>query len=389
MRETMLRIVADENIPAIGSAIGRGFPEGVELRLIAGRAIGAEAVRGADALLVRSVTRVDARLLEGSGVRFVGSATAGLDHVDEGWLARAGIAFAWAPGSNAESVAEYVAAALLWVARREGFALPGKSIGIVGLGQCGSRVERIARALGMEVLRCDPPLARAGGQGVFVPLEELAGVDFLTLHVPLTAAGPDPTRAMISGDFMGRMERGAVLINASRGGVLDEAALVTALDAGRMRAAVIDAWVGEPGIDRRLLERAAIATPHIAGYSTDGKYRGTEMIVRAMCRHLDVRMNWSAGEELAAVAGRLPAPQGEPTEAMAELVLSAYPIERDSSALKATLGMGAEAAAKRFDELRKLYPVRREFPAYEVEAESEARLVEAARGLGFTIVRGN
>lgn len=378
----VIRVVADENIPAIA----RALPGEIELRLLPGREIGPDAVREADALLVRSVTRVDARLLQQSSVRFVASATAGLDHVDAHWLEEQGIPFAWAPGSNAESVAQYVAAALVQQASRSGIPLSGRTIGIVGLGQCGSRVERIARALGMEPLFCDPPLARASGDGRFVRLESLVEADFLTLHVPLTEQGPDRTRNLISRSFIEAMRPGATIINASRGGVLDETALAEALGDRRLGGAVVDAWAGEPAINRDLLARVTLGTPHIAGYSADGKLRGTATIARAFASAFDLEMNWKPEDELPSREGEIDLTGRSAIDALATAVSHAYSIEHDSEALARCRDMAPAEAAAHFDRLRKEYPVRREFSAFTVRIDaSDKAVAQTFSGLGFSI----
>lgn len=378
----MIRVVADENIHAIDLMLGRA----VELRRMPGRLIDARAVREADALLVRSVTRVDAALLEGSRVRFVGSATAGLDHVDEAWLGNRGIAFASAPGSNAESVAEYIAAAILHAARFGGWDPAGRKIGIVGAGHCGSRVERVARALGMEPLVCDPPLARLRSRQRFVELGDLLAADVVTLHVPLTDEGSDGTRGMISESFIREMKPGAILMNASRGGVVDEVALIAALEQGRLGGAVIDAWVGEPRINCRLAELALLATPHIAGYSLDGKILGGRMVAEALATHFGLELEQSGTEGLAPPTERLTPGGGTATEILGSLVDRVYPIAGDSAALKSKLGSGRLGDAHRFDEMRKEYWKRREFAAYSVDVTGlDAGMVAAIRGLGFGV----
>lgn len=382
----MIRVVADENIPAIE----RALPGEIDLRLLPGREISPATVRGADALLVRSVTRVDASLLQASSVRFVASATAGLDHVDVDWLEREGIRFAWASGSNAESVAQYVAAALLHEARRTSSPLKGRTLGIVGVGQCGSRVERIARALGMAPVLCDPPLARAEDGSRFLDLEYLIETDFLTLHVPLTEEGRNPTRGLISRSFIEAMRPDATIINASRGGVLDEAALIEALDDRRVRGAVIDAWIGEPRINRELLTRVSLGTPHIAGYSADGKIRGTAMIARAFASAFDLDMTWRPEDELPSRSDDIDLRDRSGLDALAAAVRHVYPIERDSAALTRAVEMSPGAAAAHFDRLRKDYPPRREFAAClaRVDAADEA-LAAGLSGLGFTVEKSS
>ena len=382
-------IVADENIPYVREAFGRLG----DVLLTTGRTMTAESVHEADMLLVRSVTKVDRSLLEGSRVRFVGTATIGTDHVDLGYLRQAGIAFAAAPGSNANSVAEYVIAALLVVAGRKGWTLSDRSIGIVGVGNVGSRVEPKARALGMRVLLNDPPLQRATNDPKYRPIEELFDCDCITLHVPLERAGPDPTYHLSDAEFLAGMQRDTVLVNTSRGAVADNAALLSALETGRPAEAVLDVWEGEPSINAALLDRAALGTPHIAGYSLDGKVNGTEMLYRAACEWVGREPDWIA-------ARNMPAPEfpeiplevgNRPVEdVLREAVLTVYPIERDDAALRATLDLPPEARAARFDHLRKTYPVRREFQNTVVRlvGGDSGRLREISErlaGIGFRV----
>lgn len=374
-------IVADENIPYVREA----FSHLGEVRTLAGRAIARADVADADALLVRSVTRVGEALLAGSRVRFVGTATAGIDHVDTKWLERAGVSFASAQGSNAESVAEYIAAALCVVRRKLGIELRGRTIGIVGVGHCGSRVERIARAIGMEPVLCDPPLARLTGDAKYRRIEELKSCDVLTIHTPLTLEGVDKTAGMIDGPFIVSMKPGAALMNAARGGIVDERALIVALESKRISAAVIDAWEGEPNISIDLMRRAEIATPHIAGYSLDGKIRGTEMIYHALCDFLGEHPAWCAADM---------APETTATNAMNEInedaiaraILSAYPIHRDDATLRKVESLPEGERGVYFDRLRRDYPVRREFRATRIVLTGTAReSADALRRIGFTV----
>lgn len=388
-----MKIVADENIPFAREAFGV-FGDVV---LLPGRTISPEAVRDADALVVRSVARADAALLAGSRVRFVGTATIGVDHVDLAWLASAGIDFASAPGSNAESVAQYVAAVLCRFRATLGTDLRGRTIGVVGAGHCGSRVERVARAFGMEPVLCDPPLARATDEARYRPLAELADCDFLSTHVPLTRDGADRTLGLIDAEFVARMKPGAGLIHVCRGGVADEDALLAALpgrDAGpearrraRIGAAAIDVWVGEPRVRRDLLERADLATPHIAGYSRDGKVRGTEAIHLALCRRAGVEPSFRAEDALAAPPRRLVAdPSLAPEEAVARVVLAAYDPAADDAAMRAIPSDDPAETGRGFDALRKNYPERREFAAFEALLGSESREARATlAALGFAI----
>ncbi len=380
-----LKIVADENIPFVREAFGAHG----DVELHAGRSIGAEQVRDADALLVRSVTPVRADLLRDSRVSFVGTATIGTDHVDLDWLRERGIGFASAPGSNANSVAEYVVAALLCLAEREGVQLAGRTLGVVGVGNVGGRVVALATALGLRVLRNDPPKARETGDAMYRPLEEVLGeADVVTLHVPLEREGPDATLGMVDEAFLARMKPGSWLLNTSRGAVASSAALVRARRSGRLSGLVCDVWEGEPLPRRDLVEAADLGTPHIAGYSFDGKLAGVEMILEAFCRHFGFEPRWNAeshlpppGEPVCRIAG------GDPQAVCRMAVRHAYDIEVDDADLRATLSLPDPERAVAFDRLRREYRVRREFRAFEIVAEPDvpAVAVETLRALGFRV----
>lgn len=383
-------IVADENIPFAQEAFGTLG----EVRLLSGRRMDAAAVRDADALMVRSVTRVDQALLQGSRVRFVGTATIGTDHVDAIWLAQAGIGFSAAPGSNANSVGEYMVAALLVLAQRQGRPLAGRSIGIVGVGNVGRRVAEKCLALGMTVRLNDPPLQRRTNDPKYRPLEELLDCDFITLHVPLEREGQDPTWHLADERFLAKMRPESVLCNASRGAVADGAALLRALERGALAGAVLDVWEGEPAFDPALLERVSLATPHIAGYSYDGKVNGTEMIYRAACAHFGSKPTWDR-------AACVPKPllpelslrmRGGVEDALRDAVRRLYAIESDDAALRRLGDLPDAARAAGFDRLRKEYPVRREFQntrvivdAPDAPAQRVLELTAALRGIGFRV----
>jgi len=379
-----LRIVADENIPFAQEA----FSTLGQVTLVPGREMTAETVRDCDILCCRSVTRVGPDLLEGSRVRFVGTATIGIDHVDVAYLRRRGIAFASAPGSNANSVAEYVVAALLVLARRYAFRLEGKTIGVVGVGNVGSRVARKARALGMRVLLNDPPLARQTGDPRFLPLDALFGADFITLHVPLTRSGPDPTWHMADARFLERMRPDAFFINTSRGAVADTEALKGALRGERLAGAVLDVWEDEPAIDLELLRLVEIGTPHIAGYSFDGKVCATEMIYRAACEALGVEPTWDPSPFMPPPAHPrlvLDRSSRHDEDVVREAVLTIYDIEADDRALR-QCPADPQARGAHFDHLRKTYPERREFHNTTVVVHDHSpALARKLEGLGFKV----
>lgn len=285
-------IAIDEAIPYLQSAL---TPVG-EVRPFAGRSVRAEELRDAEALIVRSVTHVDARLLDGSSVRFLGTVTTGTDHLDLEFLKAAGIHVADAAGSNANPVSEWVLAALFVTADRRGWNLSAKSIGIIGVGHIGSRVEKKAGALGMEVLLCDPPLREITGNPRYGFLDDVLHADVLTLHVPLTTQGPYPTFHMIDRKLLERLSHRQVVINPSRGSVVCGSDLKHALRERHIGGAILDVWEGEPMVNSDLLALTDLGTPHIAGSSLDGKVRGTMMIFQELCRYFQIRPDWDAGD---------------------------------------------------------------------------------------------
>lgn len=384
MPDTAFKIVADENIPFAE----QGFGKAGVVRLMGGREIDREAVEEADILLVRSVTRVDAALLEGSAVRFVGSATIGTDHVDQDFLREKGIVFAHAPASNADSVVEYVLAALLCLAVRDGSRLEGKTIGIVGCGNIGGRLARRLPALGLNVLKNDPPLEeKARTANVlhdYLPLEEvLDRSDIVTLHVPLTREGPYATRHLLDAARLNRMKPGAWLLNTCRGAVVSNVDLKNALGQGSPGSVVLDVWENEPTPDPELLRRVNLGTPHIAGYSFDGKVRGTVMLYQALVQSMGFPAEWDYESALAATGEDKPAlvapgrDQDGP-DWLNALVRQMYDIVDDDARMRSMPTHPAEARAPFFNELRKHYPRRRTFPRFNLaRQEVPAHLLQA------------
>ncbi len=355
-----MQILADPQIPLVSEA----FAEFGEVRLLPGREWGRDDVAGADILLVRSVTPMNEALLAGSAVQFVGSATSGVDHIDFDYLGRRGIAFAHAPGSNAQSVVEYVLSALCVLLGERGRGFDGLCVGIVGCGQIGSRLRRVLESQGARCLVNDPPLQEATGGTGFCPLDALADAEVITVHTPLTQDGPYPTLGLIGADFLALARDDLILINAARGGIVDEAALLQNLRERPGMRAVIDCWENEPRIDPALLARAAIATPHIAGYGYDGKLRGTEMLYQAACRYFKRPATWRApsGISIKSYSYKIGG-EADPNSALRSLVLDHYDVRADSDALKGLSGEPPPALAAGFDRLRKHYPERREYSA--------------------------
>jgi len=378
-----MKIIADENIPSVEQA----FSTLGDVTLLPGRELRAADVRDADILLVRSVTRVDPRLLEGSRVRFVGSATIGFDHVDRDYLRAHNIGFATAPGSNATSAAEYVVSALLAQAVRDGFQPADKTVGIVGCGNVGSRVWRKLAALGCECRVNDPPLQARGGHDDYVELDSLLDADILSLHVPLTRAGDHPTYHLIDETFLQRLKPGAILINTARGAVIDNPALDRLLAERPDVSVVLDVWEGEPAISTALLEKVALGTAHIAGYSLDGKLRGTGMIYRAACDYFQRPAGWVAERQLPESPPLKPEidRDDDPVDVVRKVVHSCYDVRRDAERLRGLLDLDPEQRPGYFDRLRKEYPVRREFSTTTVVLDGvDERLQTMLQGLGFT-----
>lgn len=380
----MHKIVADENIPGVREA----FSHLGEVRLLPGRTMSRAALAEAGLLLVRAVTKVDAKLLHGTSIRFVATATIGTDHVDTNYLAQQGIAFTSAAGSNANSVAEYVMAALLHHVVKHELALDRLTLGIVGVGHIGSRVEKMAAGLGLRVLLNDPPLARQTHDPKYLPLDALMAADLITLHTPLTHTGEDATFHLFDKARLMKMKRGSVLFNTCRGEVVDNAALQEVLQSGHLRAAVLDVWENEPEINMELLRLVEIGTPHIAGYSLDGKLNGTNQIYRAACEFLGVAPQWQMEKALPEIAAPMIrvaenfAANEQKLEALSKRV---YDITADDRRLRTALNLPDTERGRYFDELRKKYPVRREFHNYTVHAEtSDRRLLQQIKMLGFS-----
>ena len=330
-----MKIVVDDRIPYIREKLEMVADEVVCLR---GADIGAEDVKDADALIVRTRTRCDERLLGGSRVRLVATATIGFDHIDTDYMRRAGIAWTNCPGCNAASVAQYVECSLLLLEQQRGLCLKQATIGIVGCGHVGSRVRAVAERLGMRVLVCDPLLGGAG----FVTMDVIEReADVISFHVPLTLEGEYATLHMADEAFFCRLARVPYILNTSRGEVVDNGALLRALQGGRVRDAVIDVWEGEPYLNRQLLERVFIGTPHIAGYSADGKVNADNMVVDALCRCFHLPH-----------PGRIAAPALPEDFVYTGNPLELYNPLEDSRKLKAEPG--------NFENLRNNYPLRRE-----------------------------
>jgi erythronate-4-phosphate dehydrogenase len=380
-----MKIVADQRIPFVEEAFG---PFG-EIAKYDSRAIDSSAVKDADALLVRSETKVDEKLLTGSKVRFVGTATIGTDHVDLDFLNRQGITFASAPGCNSNAVVQYVFSALFTLAERFGFKLRGKTIGVVGVGNIGSKIVRVGHSLGMKVLQNDPPLARSTGDARFVPLDDLMGADFITIHVPYTKTGTDATHHLFDEKRLSMLKRGSVLINSSRGAVVDNPALKAALSRGLPGNAVLDVWEKEPNIDTELLSKCAIGTQHIAGYSIDGKVNATRMIYEAFCGHFGLTPSWDSASVIkppehpviSAKAGYT-----DTEDVISGAVRECYNITKDDELLRKIGMLKDDERGPYFKGLRGKYIFRYEFSNMTVVLPRQDRfLIDALEAFKFKV----
>ncbi|HOS73279.1 MAG TPA: 4-phosphoerythronate dehydrogenase PdxB [Bacteroidales bacterium] len=374
-----MKIIADDKIPFLKGVL-EPFAEVIYLP---GHRIDNRILQDADALLVRTRTRCNEALLRNTGIKFIATATIGYDHIDADFCNSKGIAWTNAPGCNSSSVRQYVAAALLRISGQFRYRLKNKTLGIVGVGNVGSKVSSLARILEMNVLLNDPPRARKEGDEGFAGLEQvLMESDIVTAHVPLNPAGEDSTVNLFNEDCFRMMRKGTWFINTSRGEVTDTLALKNALDSGKLMGAVLDVWEKEPDIDTELMEKTFISTPHIAGYSADGKANGTSMAVNALCEFFGFPLkDW--------YPDNVPAPdapvilvncRGKTDEdVMREAVLHTYNIDDDSVRLK--------QMPSGFEGQRGDYPLRREFPAYTVILKGGTRNTRMMlRDLGFKVV---
>ncbi|MFN8241027.1 MAG: 4-phosphoerythronate dehydrogenase PdxB [Bacteroidales bacterium] len=374
-----MRVVADDKIPFL-----KGILEPhVNIRYLPGNKITREVMMDADALLVRTRTRCTSENLEGTPVKFIATATIGYDHIDTRYCEQAGIKWVSSPGCNSGSVQQYLAAALLNLSAKKVMPLTGTTIGIVGAGNVGSKVEKIAGLMGMRVLVNDPPRERLEGSAGFVSLDVLSSeADIITFHVPLTMSGQDKTHHLVNELLIKRMKKGAWLINTSRGEVADTQSLCKAVKSGRLGGLILDVWENEPDIDLGLMKMASIATPHIAGYSTDGKANGTSMVVRALSEHFDLpARNW--------YPVNVPPPQTPVIEIdgrgkncleiLGLAVAHTYDITEDDRNLRNN--------PSEFEKQRGEYRLRREFPAFTVNVKNPpAGIKEIMEKAGFKTI---
>ena len=370
----MLNILVDENI-AMAEKVFSSFGS---VTLQPGRKITNKTVKNKDVLIVRSITKVNRELLENTNIRFVGSATIGVDHLDINYLNEKNIYYCNAPGSNSYSVAEYVITALLNLSIKYNFSLKDKSIGIIGVGNIGSKVADFAKAFEMNILLNDPPLKELTSDKKYLPLKEVLNADILTLHVPFTAKGKYKTHHLFDLNILNNFKENTILINTSRGSVVDNTALANVLKSKKL-ITVFDVWENEPNINLDLLKLIDIGTSHIAGYSLDGKTNGTKAIYNHLCKFLKQKPRWNF-EKHATTSKELTFENtGTLENSLLSIIKNIYDINDDHQKLLNIL----KCEKNIFDDLRKNYKTRREFVNYDVlinaEYEKEKSILEKLR----------
>ena len=371
-----MKIIIDDKIPYIRGA----FENVAEVVYLPGSKTTPEVVKDADAIVTRTRTICNEKLLAGSSVKYIATATIGYDHIDTDYCDAAGIKWTNAPGCNSKSVEQYIASTLMVLAERKNLQLKDMCIGVVGVGNVGSKVARICEIFGMKVLLNDPPRERAEGSEKFVNIDRIKEeADIITLHVPLNMKGEDATFHLGNEVFLNSLNRNPVLINSCRGEVIETSAVKNALKSGKISGFVCDCWENEPDIDLELLGMTELATPHIAGYSKDGKATGTQMSVQAISRFFNLELNsWqpSGVEPPANPVIKIDGAGLSEKEILSKAILHTYDIRNDDQLLRAN--------TSNFEQQRGDYPVRREFPAFSIEASNiDNKILEKLKEMGF------
>jgi len=363
-----MKLVADINIPYLKGALDSYFKRVV---LLPAKEITSDIVRDADALLVRTRTICNADLLEGSTVKFIGSATIGFDHIDSKYCNSRDIEWVNAPGCNSGGVQQWVASALVYISKVKRIDLNGKVLGVVGVGNVGKKVVEVGKALGMKVICCDPPRKRDENLLDFVDITTIAQQsDFVTFHVPLTNSGLDSTYHMVNSELLNSFKNGVVFLNSSRGEVVDTNSLIDSINGKKFSAVALDVWENEPTISHELLNLVDIATPHIAGYSLEGKVNGTSMVIDSMSRFFNLGIHpWT--------------PKPNPTEVkeilqnpinLIDVIERISQIKVDDSQLR--------KMPDKFEQIRSDYNLRRDFTGYSI-SECNEDLASLLDSLGF------
>ncbi|MDP2338855.1 MAG: 4-phosphoerythronate dehydrogenase PdxB [Bacteroidota bacterium] len=373
-----MKIIIDDKIPYIRGA----FERVAEVIYLPGSKTTPEIVKNADAIVTRTRTKCNEKLLAGSSVKFIATATIGYDHIDTDYCDAAGIKWINAPGCNSKSVEQYIASTLMVLAERKNMQLKEMCIGVVGVGNVGSKVARVCDLLGMKVLLNDPPRERAEGSAAFVSLKQVMDdADIITLHVPLNMKGEDTTFHLCNEAFFSGLTKKPILINSCRGEVVHTPAIKAALKSGQISSFVCDCWENEPDIDLELLAMTEIATPHIAGYSKDGKATGTQMSVHAISQFFGLGLdNWQpSGVELPAnPVFELDGTGLSEQKIIAKAILATYDIRNDDQNFRNN--------TDKFEQLRGDYPIRREFPVFTIVTKNiHKETLDILKKLGFNI----
>lgn len=371
-----MKFIIDDKIPYVQGALE---PFG-EVLYLSGPKTTPELVRNADAIITRTRTICNEQLLAGSSVKIIATATIGFDHIDTEYCDKAGIIWTNAPGCNSKSVEQYIASALFVLAERKGFEIKGKTIGVVGVGQVGSKVARVCELFGMKVLLNDPPREREEGPEKFCNLERIMQeADIITLHVPLNMQGEDATYHLADDRFFQALKRKPILFNSCRGEVLETKAAKAAVRNELISGLVIDCWENEPDIDLELLGMVDLATPHIAGYSKDGKANGTTMSIQALSRFFGLGFDDWKAQNVEVPENTLIDIDGTSLteeEMLSKAVLATYDIRTDDADLRRNPEL--------FEKLRGDYPVRREYPVFSIQCRNVGKHTqEKFEALGF------
>lgn len=375
-----IKIIADDKIPFLKGV----FEPFATIEYHKGSEITKEIVQDADALIIRTRTKCNEELLKNSNVKFIGTATIGIDHIDTAFCESKGIKWINVPGCNSSSVQQYLASTLLTLSKLKNLKLDKMTIGIVGVGNVGSKVEKIANILGMKVLLNDPPRERLEGSEKYFSLDRLSEQsDIITFHVPLNRNGIDRTFHLADAELFKKFNKSKILINTSRGEVIETAALKEAISAGKVTASVLDVWENEPNIDLELLKMVDIATPHIAGYSADGKANGTSVCVNAINNFFNLGLpeNWFPKNIPLPIEGlkvNIECKNKSLQELIYEIILSTYDIRNDDINLR--------KSPETFEEQRGNYPVRREFHNYNLDiSNGNDELIKRLKDLNFKL----
>ncbi|GAB1443106.1 4-phosphoerythronate dehydrogenase PdxB [Ignavibacteriales bacterium] len=378
------KLIVDENIENATDAFGNIG----ETILQPGRAINNEILRDTDFLIVRSITKVNESLLNGTKVKFVGTATIGTDHIDQEYLKEKGIGFTSAKGCNSDAVVEYVFISIFRAAVEKKISLKGKSVGIIGCGNIGSRVARVARAFGFSIVLNDPPLQRETNDTRFRTLEEALACDIVSFHTPLNRNGVDNTFHLLNESNLSLIKPNAILINASRGEVIDNRALLDFMNKRDDVTLILDVWENEPVFSPELLKRVFIASPHVAGYSLEGKMNGTKIVYDALCGWMKWKKEWIPDLPFVEEDEIQFLNSGSFEKEIDRVLTAKYRPQEDTSDMQKISLFEADRRGKAFDELRKNYPLRREFTNYKIRGVvPKGPVREGLKALGFRFLQ--